>query len=196
MPAAERRITNADILPPAQYAAERAERRRKIMDLKRVRRIACGPIATFYFENFDTMLQQVLEMLHTEGGGEEQLVDELAAYNPMIPQGREFSATLMFEIPDPVARDRILRTLGGVEDHVHFEIDGARIAAVSEREVERTKADGKTSSVHFVHFPLTDAQAAAFKSGARASVAIEHPAYGHIALISDASRASLAQDLA
>lgn len=196
MSAAERRITRADIIPPQQYAAERAARRRAIMDVKRVRRVAVGPIATFYFENFETMLQQVLEMLHIEKGGDEQIADELAAYNPLIPNGRELCATLMFEIPDAVERDRVLRTLTGVEKHVFIEIGEARIAAVAERDVERTKEDGKTSSVHFLHFPFSDAEAAALKGGAKARVGIEHPNYGHIALVSEAARVALAADLA
>ncbi len=196
MPAAERRITRADILSPQQYAAERAQRRRAIMDIKRVRRVPVGPIATFYFESYDTMLQQVLEMLHIEKGGEEQIADELAAYNPLIPNGRELCATLMFEIPDAVERDRVLRTLGGVEDHVFLEIGDLRVTAAPEKDIERTKDDGKTSSVHFLHFPLTDGQAAALKGGAKLRLAIEHPGYGHIALISEASRAALASDIA
>jgi hypothetical protein len=196
MSAAERRITRADILPPQQYAAERAARRRAIMDIKRVRRVPVGPIATFYFESYETMLQQVLEMLHIEKGGEEQIADELAAYNPLIPNGRELCATLMFEIPDAVERDRVLRTLGGVEDHVFLEIGDLRVAAAPEKDIERTKEDGKTSSVHFLHFPFSDAQAAALKSGAKLRLAIEHPNYGHIALIAEASRAALASDIA
>jgi hypothetical protein len=196
MPAAERRITRADIPPTAQYAAERAERRKAIMAVKRARRISCGPYATFYFESFETMLQQVLEMLHVEKGGEDQIADELVAYNPMIPQGAEFCATLMFEIADPVQRDRVLRSLGGVEDHVFLDIGGRRIAAVSEREVERTTDEGKTSAVHFIHFPMEADEVTAFKSGARAMLAIEHPNYGHMALIGDEARAALVRDLA
>jgi hypothetical protein len=196
MSAAERRITRADIPPPAQYAAERDDRRKAIREVKRTRRIACGPHATFYFESYETMLQQVLEMLHVEKGGEDQIADELAAYNPMIPQGAEFCATLMFEIPDPVQRDRVLRTLGGVEDHVFLDVGGRRIAAVSEREVERTTEDGKTSAVHFIHFPMNADDVMAFKSGARAMLAIEHPNYGHMALIGDEARRALAGDLA
>jgi Protein of unknown function (DUF3501) len=196
MPAAERRITRADLIPPAQYAAERKARREAIMALKRARRVAVGPFATFYFENYETMLQQVLEMLHIEKGGEDQIADELAAYNPMIPQGRELSATVMFEIPDADQRARVLMTLGGVEDHIVLEIAGARIKAEPERDVERTKADGKTSSVHFVHFELGDDHAEALKSGARVSLGIEHSNYGHTALLAEATRAALASDLA
>jgi hypothetical protein len=196
MPAAERRITRDDIISAAQYAAERKARREAIMAVKRARRVAVGPFATFYFENYDTMLQQVLEMLHIEKGGEEQIADELAAYNPLIPQGRELTATLMFEIPDPAERARILLTLGGVEDHVFLDISGARIKAEPERDVDRTKADGKTSAVHFLHFALGDEDAAALKAGARASLAIEHDKYGHIALLGAETRAALAGDLA
>jgi hypothetical protein len=196
MPASERRITRADILPPTQYAAERKARRGAIAVLKRPRRVAVGPHATFYFENYDTMLQQVLEMLHIEKGGEDQIADELSAYNPLIPQGREFCATLMFEIPDADERARILLQLGGVEEFVFLDIGGERIKAEPEQDIERTTAEGKTSSVHFLHFPLGDVAAAAFKSGARALLAIEHPRYGHIAILNDETKASLAADLA
>jgi hypothetical protein len=195
MPASERRITRADILSPQQYAAERTERRRAIREIKRARRIPVGPIATFYFESFDTMLQQVLEMLHIEKGGEEQIADELAAYNPLIPNGRELCATLMFEIPDAVERDRMLRTLTGIESYVFLEIGDARIAAVPEDDVERTKDDGKTSSVHFLHFPISDGQAEALKGGAMLRLAIVHPNYGHIALVPEAARAAFVSDL-
>jgi hypothetical protein len=197
MPAAERRITRQDIPPLAVYAAERDHRRKAIIELKRDRRVPVGPYATFYFENFDTMLQQVLEMLHIEKGGEAQIADELSAYNPLIPQGRDLSATLMFEIPDPVQRDKVLRTLGGVDECVFLDFGGRRIAATAEKDVARTTAAGKTSSVHFLHFPFDETAAAAFKApGARATLAIEHPNYGHIAVIPEASRAALAQDLA
>jgi hypothetical protein len=193
-----RKITREDVLEAAAgYAAVRDRRRKEIVAIKRARRVSVGPYATFYFENYDTMFQQILEMLHIEKGGEEQIADELAAYNPMIPQGRELTATLMFEIPDPVQRARILALLGGVEDQIFIEIDGSRIKAVSEADVERTKADGKTSSVHFLHFPLTDEQAADFKTGrGRVLLAIEHPDYGHIAVMSDEARSALARDLA
>ena len=197
MPRSARTITAADILPPAQYAAERAARRKAIIALKRVRRVSVGPIATFYFENYDTMFQQVLEMLHIEKGGAAQIEDELGAYNPLIPQGRDLCATFMLEIPDEVVRARTLLQLGGVDESVYLDVDGARVHAVPETDVERTKDDGKTSSVHFLHFAFTDEQARAFTTpGARAVLAIEHASYGHMALLSEATRASLADDLA
>ena len=197
MPAAERRITAADIAPMATFAAERKARRAALLPAKRLRRIALGPWCTVYFESFETMLFQIQEMLLIEKGGDEQLADELAAYNPMIPQGAELTCTLMFEIDDPVRRARVLAELGGVEDHFFLEIDGAKAKALQEGDVERTREDGKTSSVHFLHFPLTPAQAAAFRApAARALLGCDHPKYQHLAVISDESRAELAQDLA
>src|SRR5689334_926347 len=113
MPAAERRIVPSDIMPAQDYAKTRTERRRTLIPIKKNRRVEVGPFATFYFENFDTMLAQVQEMLHIEKGGAEQIPGELEAYNPLIPQGSELIATLMLEIDDPVRRTSILKRLAG-----------------------------------------------------------------------------------
>lgn len=192
----KRAIARGDLLPPDVYARERRALRQDIMAIKKLRRVEVGPFATFYFENYQTMWHQVHEMLHVEKGGEAQIADELAAYNPLIPQGSELVATVMFEIDEPVRRDRELRRLSHVEDHMFMEIGGARVAARSERDVERTREDGKTSSVHFVRFALTPAQAAAFRhAGARVLLGFDHPNYGHLAVIPEAVRAALAQDL-
>jgi hypothetical protein len=101
MTAMKKEITPADILPYETYAKERKARRAAITAMKKNRRVEVGPYATFYFENYDTMFQQIQEMLHIEKGGAEQLEDELRAYNPLIPQGNELVATIMFEINDP-----------------------------------------------------------------------------------------------
>jgi hypothetical protein len=197
MPSAARKITPEDIVPDAAFAPLRRERRAALLPVKRLRRIALGPICTVYFESFDTMLFQVQEMLLTEGGGEAQLADELAAYNPLIPQGRELVATVMFEIDDPIRRDAALRALGGVDRHLFLEVAGRRIDGVPEEDIERTRDDGKTSSVHFLRFAFTDADAAAFRApGGRVLIGCDHPSYGHQANISEASRAELARDLA
>ncbi|MCW5731142.1 MAG: DUF3501 family protein [Alphaproteobacteria bacterium] len=191
----KRLITRADILPMAEYAAERRQRRADVIALKRARRIAVGPFATFHFETYETMWQQIHEMLYIEKGGEQQIEDELAAYNPLIPQGSELVATMMLEIEDPVRRAATLATLGGIEDMIALEIDGERVAAVPEHDVERTKADGKTSSVHFLRFPFTRAQIEAFRDPARrVMLSIGHPNYGHIAVLSPENRAALARD--
>lgn len=196
MPAAERRITAGDLLADADYARIRKERRAALLPIKRLRRVALGPYCTLLFESFDTMLFQVQEMLLTEKGGPEQIPDELAAYNPLIPQGRELIATVLLEIEDPDRRARMLATLGGIDEHFHLDLGEERIRAVPEGDVERNREDGKTSSVHFLHFPLTNAQVAAFRDPAvRASIGCDHPNYGHIALLSPETRSELAQDL-
>jgi len=197
MPAIDRRITAVDIIPDAVFAGERKARRAALLAAKRLRRIALGPYCTLYFESFETMLFQVQEMLLIEKGGPAQLADELAAYNPMIPQGAELTATAMFEIDDPARRERVLGALGGVEDHFYVEAGGERSVATQEGDVERTRADGKTSSVHFLHFPLSATQVAAFRqTGARIVVGCDDPRYAHMAALSDETRAELAKDLA
>jgi hypothetical protein len=191
----KRILTRSDILPIAEYARERASRRRRIVELKRSRRMDVGPIATFYFECFETMWHQVHEMLFVEKGGEEQVDGELAAYNPLIPNGRELVATIMFEIEDPVRRARVLAGLGGIEDTVSLRFAGETIAGRAEADTERTRADGKASSVHFVHFPFTRDQIAKFRApGTEVIVGFAHPEYRHMAAMSDAVRAVLAGD--
>lgn len=188
-------ITRAEIMAMEDYAGVRKERRAAASAIKKDRRVSVGPYATFYFENFDTMWIQIHEMLYIEKGGEEQIGDELAAYNPLIPKGKELVATLMFEIEDPVRRDRELRRLTHVEQTVSMKVGDDVIPAVAESDVERTKADGKTSSIHFVRFPMTDAQIAAFRKGdVPVVLQIAHDNYGHMAMMPANVRAALASD--
>jgi hypothetical protein len=190
-----RRLTRADILPLDQYARIRRQRRGEISEIKKRRRVEVGPYATFYFENFDTMWQQVQEMLYIEKGGESQIKDEFEAYNPLIPQGSELVATVMFEIEDPARRARELARLGGIENHVFVEIGGDRIRGEADPTRENTSPDGKASSVQFVRFPFSPAQIANFKApGARAVIGFDHPNYGHMATIPDPVRAALSED--
>lgn len=193
----DRRITPADILSPAEYAAQRKELRQRQIEAKRLRTLHVGPYATVLFESYNSMWLQVQEMLHIEKGGEEQLADELAAYNPMIPNGRELTATMMLEIEDADQRARVLARLGRIEDHVAITVNGERIRALPEGDVDRTNAAGKTSAVHFFHFPFTAAQIAAFRHpAAQVMFEIAHPEYGHIAIMPPAMRAELATDFA
>ena len=188
-------ITPADILSMEDYGRERPERRKRVTEAKRNRRIAVGPDATFYFENYETMFHQVHEMLFIEKGGEEQIEDELSAYNPLIPKGRELVCTLMFEIDDPVRRAKFLNGLGGVEETVTIEFAGEAVEGVPEDDVDRTTADGKASSIQFIHFPFTDEQVAKFKDPAsEIQLKIAHEKYGHIAILSDAVKQALAGD--
>lgn len=192
----KRKIERPDIMEWEDYARIRSERRAAMVALKRNRRLQVGPNATAHFENFDTMLYQVQEMLHTERGGEAQIPDELDAYNPLIPQGNELVATLMLEMADAEQRAEFLSRLGGVEQTVSLDLAGERIQADWERDVERTNADGKTSSVHFLHFRFTPEQAAKFREpGAEAVLFIRHPNYGYATVLSETVRAELARDL-
>jgi hypothetical protein len=192
-----RKIEPSVIIPLAEYAPQRAERRKRMAEIKKTRRLEVGPFATFYFESYDTMLHQVHEMLFIEKGGAEQLPDELAAYNPLIPQGAELVATVMFEIDDPIRRARVLASLGGIEDNAFIRVGGDTVRGISEEDQERTRDDGKASSVQFVRFPFTAAQIAAFKGGGGdVIVGFDHPNYGHMAVMSPAVRQALAQDFA
>ncbi|HEX2762094.1 MAG TPA: DUF3501 family protein, partial [Rhizomicrobium sp.] len=197
MPAQNRRITAADIIAPEIYARERAERRRALIPVKRNRRVEVGPYATFYFENFETMLAQVQEMLHIEKGGAEQIPGELEAYNPLIPQGEELIATMMLEIEDEKRRAATLLTLGDIEETVFMELGGDVIRATPTEYDERTTPDGKTSSVHWLRFKLSKDQIARFKRGGeRIVLGVSHKNYGHMAVMTDETRAVLAKDFA
>ena len=190
-------INRADIMPLEDYLPIRKDRRREMAVVKKARRMEVGPFCTFYFESYDTMWHQIHEMLAIEKGGEEQIPDELEAYNPLIPQGNELTATVMFEIDDEVRRKNVLNRLGGVEDHMFVEIGGERIMSRAEEDADRTSEEGKASSVQFVHFDFTDAQIAAFKKpGTQVLVGVAHENYGHIAVMSEATRAALATDFA
>lgn len=193
----KRQLTRDDIMPLEDYVKVRRDKRREITELKRRRRIEVGPFATFYFESFATMWQQVHEMLYIEKGGEEQIADELAAYNPLIPQGGELVATVMFEIEDADRRARELARLGGIEQRAFIEVNGERISGDADPTRENTSPEGKASSVQFLRFPFTPAQVAAFKTpGTRVLVGFDHPNYGHIAVMPEPVRAALAEDFA
>lgn len=196
MPRAAHTITREDVWDMDAYAAVRKERRKAITELKRNRRLHIGPDATAYFESFDTMWHQIHEMLYIEKGGEAQIGDELSAYATLVPNGRELVATLMFEIDDPDRRAKFLAGLGGVEETVTLDIAGEIIKAVPEDDIDRTTAEGKASSIQFLHFPLTAAQSAKFKQpGTSVVVAIGHEKYGHMAKMPEIMRQALAEDL-
>ena len=195
MSAQERKITKPDIALYDVYAAERAMRKRALVVVKKPRRIEVGPFATFYFENYETMLGQVQEMLHVEKGGDEQIPGELEAYNPLIPQGDELIATMMLEIEDATRRNGMLLSLGHVEEKVFMDIGGERVNATPTDYEDRTSEDGKTSSVHWLRFKFSPDQIKTFREGAEQIVlGIAHDNYGHMAVISPASREALTKD--
>lgn len=196
MPRDTRTITPADILPLDQYELIRADKKAEALARKQLTRIAVGPHATVLFENWDSMWLQIQEMLRIEKGGADQLADELAAYDPMVPKGRELTCTVLFEIADPERRDAFLRTIGGVENHIAIEVGGHRIRARPEGDTERTRtSDNKASAVHFMHFDFTPEAIAAWKSNeGTALLLIDHPNYGHAAIISPETRGFLAAE--
>ncbi len=192
----KRRITADDIIPMEQYELIRADKKQEAILRKQLTRVAIGPNATAIFETWDSMWLQIQEMLRIEKGGAEQLPDELAAYDPMVPKGSELTATVLFEVPDPVRRDIFLRSIGGVEDHISIQIGGEVIRARAEGDVVRTReSDGKASAVHFFHFDFSPAAVAAWKGGeGTAMLVIDHPNYGHAALFSGDTRGFLSRE--
>ena len=191
----KKKIEKQDIMPLHVYTKQRKELRKSIVEFKKNRRIPLGPYATFYFESYETMLAQVQEMLYIEKGGDEQLKDELSAYNPLVPNGKELTATLMFEIDNPVSRAAFLGKVGGIEEKVYMKIDGDLINAVPEEDVDRTSAEGKASSVQFIHFKFNDEQIQKFKSNASSiEIGIDHKEYSHLTKLNDATIKSLSAD--
>ncbi len=188
-------VTKADLIPADEYAKNRKVYRKEIVNYKKHRRVPLGPYANFYFESYETMKAQIQEMLHIEKGGEDQLKDELAAYNPLIPKGRELVATLMFEIDNTILRTKFLGKLGGVENSVFMKIHNEKIYAVPEKDLDRTTAEGKASSVQFIHFKFTDDQIAKFKSNkATVEIGIEHKEYQHYTKLSEENIKTLSSD--
>ena len=195
MPKDKRQIEKKDLIPTDVYVNNRKQIRKDLVEYKKSRRIALGPYATFYFESYETMLAQVQEMLHIEKGGDEQLKDELIAYNPLVPNGKELTATLMFEIDNPVSRATFLGKVGGIEEKIFMKIDNEEVKALPENDVDRTSAEGKASSVQFIHFKLSDNQIIKFKSGtSNIELGIDHKEYGHTTKLTTDNIKSLSAD--
>ncbi len=195
MPKEKRKIQKSDIMPLDAYIKNRKELRKNIVNFKKNRRVPLGPYATFYFESYETMLAQVQEMLYIEKGGDEQLHDELIAYNPLIPNGKELTATLMFEIDNPISRAAFLGKVGGIEEMVFMKINGETVKAIPEEDVDRTSTEGKASSVQFIHFNFTDEQIQKFKSSdVNIELGVDHSEYSHTTKLSKENIASLSAD--
>ena len=191
----KRQIEKQDLLPFNVYAKSRKKIRKDLVEFKKDRRIALGPYATFYFESFETMVAQVQEMLHIEKGGDEQLKDELIAYNPLVPNGQELTATLMFEIDNPISRAAFLGKVGGIEEKIFMKINDEIVKAVPEKDVDRTSAEGKASSVQFIHFKFNDDQINKFKSdNTGIELGIDHKEYKHTTRLTEVNVKSLTAD--
>jgi hypothetical protein len=188
-------IEKKDLVPHEVYEKNRKKIRKELVEFKKNRRVPLGPHATFYFENFDTMLAQIQEMLHIEKGGDEQLKDELNAYNPLVPKGNELVTTLMFEIDNPEIRSKFLGKVGGIEEKVFIQIGNEKISANPEADIDRTSDEGKASSVQFLHFKFSNDQVGKFKNSENPVViGIDHELYNHTVKISDQVRNELSKD--
>ena len=195
MPKEKKIIQKEDIIPLDVYTSQRKDLRKKIVDFKKNRRVSLGPYANFYFESYETMKAQIQEMLYIEKGGDEQLKDELAAYNPLIPKGKELVATLMFEIDNPLSRVEFLNKVGGIEEKIFLKIGEEKIKSIPEQDVDRTSAEGKASSVQFIHFKFTDDQIDKFKNLSNdVYIGIDHPMYSHSTKLTENTKKTLITD--
>jgi len=191
----KRQVEKEDLMPADAYSESRKQIRKDLVEFKKDRRIALGPYATFYFESFETMVAQIQEMLHIEKGGDEQLKDELIAYNPLVPNGKELTATLMFEIDNPISRGAFLGKVGGIEEKIFMKIDNEVVKAIPEDDVERTSAEGKASSVQFIHFRFNDEQIDKIKLGnVSIELGIDHKEYAHTTKLTEDNVKSLSAD--
>jgi len=191
----KKKIEKEDLISADTYVLNRKQIRKDIVEYKKNRRIALGPYATFYFESFETMLAQVQEMLHIEKGGDEQLKDELIAYNPLVPNGKELVATLMFEIDNPLSRGAFLGKVGGIEETIYMKINNEEVKAIPETDVDRTSAEGKASSVQFIHFKFNEDQINKFKSAdVSIELGIDHKEYAHTTKLNENNIKSLSAD--
>ena len=186
----------AELYSLEQYHKVRDEFRARVIEHKRRRQAAIGPNVTLTFEDRLTMQYQVQEMLRIERIFESDAIEEeLEAYNPLIPDGSNFKATMMIEFPDVAERRQALAELTGIEDAVYVEVAGQpRIVAIADEDLERAN-DEKTSAVHFLRFELDDAARAALAQGAELAIGVDHPRYRHRIVASEALRNALLADL-
>jgi len=189
-------ITRDDLMSLEQYAEQRNEFRQKVLAHKKHRQVALGPNATLYFEDRLTLLYQIQEMLRIEKVFEaDGINEELEAYNPLIPSGRNFKATFMIEYADAIVRAAQLEKMVNIEDLVWMQVgEHDKIWAIADEDLERSN-DTKTSAVHFMRFELSDEMAQELKAGADLQIGVQHAVYTYDMLVEGDTRASLLADL-
>ena len=188
-------INKSDILNRDQYKAQRKNLREKMVLRKKNRRLDIGPYITIYFENRDTILHQINEMVYIENGGDEQVKDEILAYKSLIPNGKELVATLMVEIDSPKKRADFLGKMGGFEENLDVIVNSKVIKGNPESDVERTTAEGKASSVQFVHFEFDEESINEFKSTNKdVAITINHKDYKHSTIMNQETKDELSKD--
>lgn len=190
-----RPINESDILNRDDYKVKRKSLREKMVLRKKNRRLDIGPYITIYFENRDTILHQINEMVYIENGGDEQIKEEILAYKSLIPNGKELVATLMVEIDSPVKRADFLGKMGGFEEHLDFIVNNKVIKGKPESDVERTTADGKASSVQFVHFEFDEEAIKEFTvTNKDVIITINHDNYKHSTIMNQETKDELSMD--
>ena len=190
-------INEIDILNRDEYKVQRKGLREKMVLRKKNRRLDIGPYITIYFENRDTILHQINEMVYIENGGDEQIKDEILAYKSLIPNGKELVATLMVEIDSPIKRAEFLGKMGGFEENLDVIVNNRIIKGNPETDVERTTAEGKASSVQFVHFEFDEEAINEFKSTNKdVMITINHSDYKHSTIMSQETKDELSNDFA
>ena len=177
-------IEKTDILSRDEYKIKRKSLREKMVLRKKFRRVDIGPYVTMYFENKDTIIHQINEMVYIEDGGEQQIDDEILAYKSLIPNGSELVATVMVEIDNPIKRAEFLSKMGGFEETINIKIYDKEIKGKAELDGDRTTADGKASSVQFVHFEFDEEAVKSIKNNMKnVSISINHESYRHSATL-------------
>ena len=188
-------IEKSDILSRDEYKSKRKSLREKMVLRKKLRRVDIGPYVTMYFENKDTIIHQINEMVYIENGGEEQINDEISAYRSLIPDGQELVATVMIEIDNPIKRAEFLSKMGGFEETINIKISDQEIKGKAELDGDRTTADGKASSVQFVHFEFDEEAVKSIKNNMEnVSISIDHKNYRHSAILNMETVEELTKD--
>ena len=177
-------IEKSEILSRDEYKSKRKSLREKMVLRKKFRRVDIGPYVTMYFENKDTIIHQINEMVYIENGGEEQINDEILAYKSLIPDGQELVATVMIEIDNPIKRAEFLAKMGGFEEQISIKVGDQEIKGKAELDVDRTTADGKASSVQFVHFEFEERAIEIIKNHMEnVTISINHENYKHSSIL-------------
>jgi len=190
-----RKIKIEDIISNEEYGKIRNFKRKEMIIFKKYRRLDIGPVVSLYFESRNTMIYQIQEMAYVENISRDELNTEINSYNPLVPNGKELTVTMMIEIDDPMRRKNFLSRLGGVEEKVKIIIGDKKIIAKAEKDIDRTTAEGKASAVHFLHFKFTDDLIAAFKDKDNiVQIGIDHDDYGHLSIVSDKVREKLVKE--
>ena len=188
-------IQETEILSRSTYIDKRKTLREKMVLRKKLRRVDIGPYITIYFENKDTIIHQINEMVYIENGGTEQIKEEIAAYKSLVPNGKELVATVMVEIDSPIKRAEFLGKMGGFEEKIEITVDNIKVEGKAELDGDRTTADGKASSVQFVHFEFNEEDINSIKKNKdKVSISINHENYKHSTMLNDSTIEELIKD--